>query len=141
VGQKRPTSVGDGQRGKTLVERIDAVTGALLRSHRERSIARHKSRDLLRVYRDVQVASPELHGVEQYRAVLAQETGLEPRAVEKIIRGAEDSFASWPVERPLKFRDVVQYVVVVDCLKANPEAKGVRSRLTTIISEEIPGEI
>jgi hypothetical protein len=117
------------------------VTGELLRSHRERSLARNRSRDLMRDYLNVAAASPGLHGVDQYRAVLARQPGLNPDAIEKVIRGAEDSFAIWPVERPLKFRDVVQYLIVVDCLKANPDTTGVRSRLTTIIAEEVPDEI
>jgi hypothetical protein len=117
------------------------MTGELLRSHRERSLARNRSRDLMRDYLNVAAASPGLHGVDQYRAVLARQPGLNPDAIEKVIRGAEDSFAIWPVERPLKFRDVVQYLIVVDCLKANPDTTGVRSRLTTIIAEEVPDEI
>lgn len=95
----------------------------------------------MRDYREVAAVSPGLHGVEQYRAVLARQPGLDPGAIEQVIRGAEDSFAIWPVERPLRFRDVVQYLIVVDCLKANPAAHGVRSRLTTIIAEEVPDEI
>jgi len=132
---------GGRQDGRSLVQRIDAVTGELLRSHRERSLARTRSRDLMRDYREVAAASPGLNGVEQYRAVLARQPGLDPNAIEQVIRGAEDSFAVWPIERPLKFRDVVQYLIVVDCLKANPAANGVRSRLTTIIAEEVPDEI
>ena len=143
VGQKSATMdrIGGRQDGKTLVQRIDAMTGELLRSHRERSLARHRSRDLMKDYLEVAAASPDLQGVDQYRAVLARQPGLDPSTIEKIIRGAEDSFAIWPVDRPLKFRDVVQYLIVVDCLKAHPAANGVRSRLTTIIAEEVPDEI
>jgi hypothetical protein len=118
-----------------------AITHDVLRTWRERVQARRASRESLRLYREVAASFPELTAVSRYREVVARQTGLDDAGVRVIIAGAESSFASWPVERPLKFRDVVQYLVVHQCLKADPAALGIRSRLTTIIAEEIPNEL
>jgi hypothetical protein len=119
----------------------DVLAVAVPRSWRERVLARQTSRESLRVYREVEEAHPELTGPTRYKAVVARQTGLDEADVETILERAEMSFASWPVERPLKFRDVVQYLVVHQHLNANPAALGVCSRLTTIIAEEIPQEL
>ena len=99
------------------------------------------SRESLRIYRELEVASPELTGVPRYHAIVARQTGLDDFGVREILERAEVSFASWPIERPLKFRDVVQYIVATRCLNADASALGIRSRLTTIVAEEIPGEL
>jgi hypothetical protein len=112
--------------------------GDVFRAWRERALARRLSRDLLRVYRESEAAMPELTGFARYRDVAARQTGLDEIGVRTILERAESSFASWPVERPLTFRDVVQYLVVHRCLDADPAAPGVRSRLATIVADEIP---
>ena len=115
-----------------------AMVPSLYRSWRERAWARQTSRAALQLYREVQVTRPELEGVTRYQEVLARHTGLDEQRVRKIIAGAENSFAIWPVERELRFRDVVQYLVVYQCLEAEPRVLGTRTQLTTIIEEEIP---
>jgi len=118
---------------------MDGFGVGIVRTWRERTTARHVSRESLRIYREVEESSPELTGMTRYHEVVARQTGLDDSSVAEILERAEGSFASWPVERPLTFRDVVQYIVVAQCLNADPSAPGVRSRLTTIIAEEIPG--
>ena len=119
---------------------FDAIAPEIYRTWRERSVARQTSRALRQLYLEVESTRPELTGVTRYREVIARQTGLDDAQVRRIIARAETSFANWPVERPLKFRDVVQYLVVCQCLEADPRALGTRSRLTTIIAEEIPNE-
>jgi hypothetical protein len=119
---------------------LDAIAPGLYRTWRERSMARQMSRTALQVYREVEADRPEISGVSRYREVVARQTGFDEQCVRRIIAGAESSFAIWPVERPLKFRDVVQYLVVYQCLAVAPRALGTRSRLTTIIEEIIPDE-
>ena len=120
---------------------FDAIAIDFLRTWRERVTARQMSRESLRVYREVEQSAPELTGVTRYREIIARQTGLDDAGVSEILERAESSFASWPVARPLKFRDVVQYIVARQCLNADTTALGIRSRLTTIIAEEIPGEL
>lgn len=120
---------------------FEVLGSGIVRTWRERSTARQVSRESLRIYREVEVSAPELSGWPRYHAVVARQTGLDDSGVREILERAEGSFASWPIERPLKFRDVVQYMVATRCLNADASAVGIRSRLTTIIAEEIPGEL
>jgi hypothetical protein len=120
---------------------FDGVAVDIVRTWRERVTARQISREALRIYREVEESHPELTGVPRYREIVARQTGLDDSGVSEILERAEGSFASWPVERPLKFRDVVQYIVASRCLNADVRVLGIRSRLTTIIADEIPGEL
>ncbi len=120
---------------------FDGIAIDMLRTWRERVTARQISRESLRIYREVEEALPELAGVTRYREIVARQTGLDGAGVDEVLERAENSFATWPVERPLRFRDVVQYIVAWQCLNAGTTALGVRSRLTAIIAAEIPGEL
>jgi hypothetical protein len=119
----------------------EVLGSGLVRTWRERTTARQVSRESLRIYREIEVAEPGLSGWPRYHAVVARQTGLDDSGVREILQRAEGSFASWPIERPLKFRDVVQYLVATRCLNADPSVPGIRARLTTIIADEIPGEL
>jgi hypothetical protein len=121
--------------------RFAAFAREFLRTRREKVLARQTSRDLLRVYHEIHSAQPELSGVARYQKVVARQTGLDESGVRRILESAENSFASWPVERPLNFRDVVQYLVAHACLDADPAATGIRARLATIVAEEIPPDL
>lgn len=125
----------------TLTHWFGAFAAALLRTRREQGLARRTSRDLLRVYREFEATQPELTAVARYREVVARQTGLDARDVRTVLERAESSFARWPEERPLRFRDVVLYLVVHGCLNADPGAIGIRSSLATIVADEIPEEI
>lgn len=132
-------------RGGTLVAMqtrsgswIDLVSMGVLRTWRERTYARETSRRALQVYRQVAEKQPELLGVQRYREVVARQTGLDDTGVRRILNGAEHSFAAWPKERPLRFRDVVQYLVISKCLSEQPSEILGRSRLAAIVEAEIP---
>jgi len=117
---------------------VNLVSGGALRSWRECSYARRVSRHAVEVYRDIEARRPELTGVNRYKEVVARETGLDDTGVRRILAGAESSFAAWPVERELRFRDVVQYLVISKCLADDPDVQAPRSRLAAIIQEEVP---
>ena len=120
---------------------LAGLSRGVLGSWRERRVARRASVESLRFYRELEAAHPGRSAASRYEAVVARRTGLDCAGVRQVLRRAEDSFASWPVERPLRLRDVVQYLVVHECLAADPSAVGTRSRLTTIIAEVIPRDL
>jgi len=123
------------------MRRLVAFNVGILRIWRERVLARRTSRDLLRIYRELEAVQPETDAVARYRQVIARQTGLDEGGVRRMLEHAQDSFASWPVERTLTFRDVVQYLVAVVCLNADPAAPGIRARLGPIIAAEIPADL
>jgi len=120
---------------------LAGLSREMLGGWRERRVARRTSVESLELYRELEAARPELPAIERYEQVVARRTGFDGDGVRRVLRRAEDSFASWPVERPLKLRDVVQYLVVHECLNADPSIVGVRTRLTTIIAEVIPKDL
>ena len=117
---------------------LGGLIGDLRRGWQERRLARRVSRASLRVYREIAATEPGLSALERYRAVVARQTALDALGVEQVLERAASSFANWPVDRPLCLRDVVQYLVVQQCLAAHPDALGVRTALAAIIAAEIP---
>lgn len=120
---------------------LAGLSRGVLGGWRERRVARRTSVESLQLYREIEALRPELPAIARYEQVVARHTGLDGEGVRRVLRRAEDSFASWPIERPLKFRDVVQYLVVHECLSADPSIVGTRTRLTTIIAEVIPKDL
>jgi hypothetical protein len=120
---------------------LAGLSRGVLGGWRERRVARRTSVESLQLYRELEAMRPELPAIARYEQVVARRTGLDGEGVRRVLRRAEDSFASWPIERPLKFRDVVQYLVVHECLNADPSIVGTRTRLTTIIAEVIPKDL
>lgn len=108
---------------------------------RERRVALRTSRSSLRVYRELEVTSPDVQGVARYEEVVIRQTGFDRQRAREIVRLAEDSFAAWPNERSVNFRDVVQYLVVHECLKADPAALGIRAELPSFIAGLIPANL
>jgi hypothetical protein len=110
----------------------------VVRSWRERAIARDISRDCLRIFRELEASQPRLRGVARYLEVVAQHGGLDPSEALDIIDGAHESFACWPIERALGFRDVVHYLAAQKCLAGRPVEQGIVTHLASIIDAEIP---
>jgi hypothetical protein len=70
--------------------------------------------ELLRLYHTVAAGHPDLTGDELYRQILRVRANGDSLAADTALKEAEESFAMWPVPRALRFRDVVNYVVVSD---------------------------
>jgi len=121
--------------------RLEVVPRLLLGGIWERHVARKASLESLQMFRELEAEQPDLDGMQRYKTFIARRTGLDGAGVSRVMERAEDSFASWPIERPLRFRDVVQYLVVYECLKADPSSLGTRSELTSVIAEVIPDNL
>ena len=125
----------------SLTQRLRAFLADGRRARRERVLARRLSRESLRIFRSVETQLPQLTGAPRYRAVIARQAGLDEDGARRFIERAEDTFASWPEERPIRFRDVVQYLVVERWLAIDPGAQGFRSDLAAIVAKEIPEDL
>jgi hypothetical protein len=110
----------------------------VMRSWRERGIARDISRHCLRIFRDLEDTQPQVKGVARYLEVVVRHAGLDAAAALDVIDGAQESFACWPVERALRFRDVVHYLAARQCLAGRPPEQGILTHLAPIIDSEIP---
>jgi len=105
---------------------------------RERNQIRRICAESLELYRQVAIEMPRGTNEERYARVVEKRSGADADAVVRFMRRAEESFATWPVERPLNFRDVVQYMAVTDCLKTDIAVAGVRSRVVDLAIEIVP---
>jgi hypothetical protein len=112
---------------------------------RERRQIRRFCDDSLRLYRQVEEQMPQASQTERYARFIELSSGVTAAAVPIVMRRAEESFADWPNERPLNFRDVVQYLAVTDCLKIDIAVVGVRSRMVDfvidIVGQVIPRDL
>jgi hypothetical protein len=113
---------------------------------RERRQIRRVCVNTLKHYRQAEAEMPQASHEELYARVIEQSSGgADPSALREIMRRAKESFATWPVERPLALRDVAQYIVVTDCLRNDLAVTGVRSRVVdlalVIAAEVIPANL
>lgn len=126
---------------RSLAGRIRAFARELRRASAERAVAHRTSREALSAYREIAAERPELTGTLRYQQIIARHMGADDDAARRFVERAESEFARWPVERPVRFRDVVQYLVVQRWLAVDPQAQGFLTRLTTIVAKEIPEEL
>src|ERR1700693_3401140 len=112
-----------------------------LTSLRESSHVRRTCLDALKLYRDVAAEMPGASSLERYEQVVARRTGADPAGVARILRRAKESFASWPSERPLKFRHVAQYLAITEQLDAQPDSSGLRTRVDAVVARLIPADL
>jgi hypothetical protein len=108
---------------------------------RERYQIRRICAHSLKLYRRVAREMPEASNMERYARVIAEHSGADSHTVQAIMRRTEESFATWPVERPLTFRDIVQYIAVTGGLKADIAVTGVRSRHVDSVFDIVAGVI
>jgi hypothetical protein len=110
-------------------------------SLRERKHVRRTCKDALKLYRAVAAEMPEASSRERYERVVARRTGADPAGVARILRRAEESFASWPSEHPLRFRHVAEYLAITEQLNAEPGGHGLRTRVDVVVARLIPADI
>jgi hypothetical protein len=112
---------------------------------RERRQIRRFCDESLMLYRQVEAQMPQGSQTERYGRFVELRSGVTPGSVPTVLRRAAESFADWPNERPLNFRDVVQYLAVTDCLKIDIAVAGVRSRIVDfvidIVGQVIPRDL
>ncbi len=63
------------------------------------------------------------------------------RATSVILHHAGESFCSWPAWHDLRFRDVVQYVVVYEYLRSHKEKVGTQTRMGATVARIIPRDL
>jgi hypothetical protein len=112
-----------------------------LRLMRERQHVKRTCRDCLALYRQGEAQRANTTAAERYAHVIASRTGADANGVNTILRRAEESFAAWPNDRPLNFRDVVQYLAVTERLGDTLSESGVRAHVAEIVARLIPEDL
>jgi len=104
----------------------------------EKRYVRRESRKALATYRDVRTQRSTVQGMELYEEVVARLTGASADAAHALVRAAEQSFAEWPVERDLTFRDVVHYLCFQRFCASHDNRDWMRTSLREVVEAEIP---
>jgi hypothetical protein len=114
-------------------------------ARRERKQIRCICEESLTLYRQIEIEMPQAANRDRYARLIERRSGADADAVLRFLRRAEESFATWPIERPLSLRDIVQYMVVTDEFKTDTAVDGVRSRAVDlavdIVPEMIPADL
>ena len=114
----------------------------LFAAHRERRYAKAASQQLLGLFWREQREHPELKGKPLYEAVIARRLSPNPAlSPVEIVRRAEESFTDWPVERALKFRDVVHYQIFDEYMHRGEVRHGTRTNIGVAVARIIPDEL
>jgi len=135
-GQAGPAPIALRQR---LVVLADEAL-AMLIAPRETLYAVQTSRDLLKLFWIVSASHPGLDRRDVYRKVVVARTGASAQDAESVLVRAEQSFATWPSERPLTFSDVVHYLAVSEFLASNSRI-GTRTNMGRVVAGRISGDL
>ena len=112
-----------------------------LAAWREQRFSQIAGQRALALFELVRAERPDLVGDSLYEAFLCRRNALEGSAARMILRRAENSFAMWPHERDLIFRDVVQYLVISEYFDTYRNRAGTATNMNKIIARVIPKEL
>ena len=127
--------------GHFNLRRLSQYTSPLVAAWRELRFAKKAGRRALAHYHRLRTDRPELIGQALYLAFVRERNAIDESAARAILRRAEASFAAWPNDRDLNFRDVVQYLVISEYLSSHPERGGTTVNMTRIIAQVVPGQL
>jgi hypothetical protein len=105
---------------------------------RELRSAKKAGRQELTRYQRLRAARPELTGRALYEAFVRERNTLGASAAQALLQRAEASFAAWPADHDLIFRNVVQYLVISEYLMSHPERHSTATNMARIIADVIP---
>ena len=109
--------------------------------HSERKYATRASAELLDLYWQQRRSQPDLNGHALYEKVVAQRLGSESGRAGEIVKRAQESIADWPVERDLRFRDVVHYLIFDEYMRSGKAREGTKTNMGAAVAKIIPEEI
>jgi hypothetical protein len=108
-------------------------------AYAERRYAKSASQQLLELFRREQREHPDLEGRALYGAVIARRLGSNSiLGAADILRRAEESFAVWPRDRKLTFRDVVHYQIFDEYMRQRELRVGTRTDFGVAVARVIP---
>jgi hypothetical protein len=118
------------------------LLGPLFVGWQEKHHAAKASRELLKLYQTIVTARPGIRKEELYRQVVMNRLRVTLAAADAVLDRATESFATWPVERPLTFRDVVHYLAVSEYLGSKDYvASWTREDLGRVVASLVPEDL
>jgi len=117
------------------------LLGPVLAGWRESRQAKKTSQEMLAMYLAEEASTPNIADRDLYRRVLVRRLGGSVVAAEAVLRRAEESFASWPTKRPLKYRDIVHCLAVMEYLDSSAVANWTRKDFRHRVARYIPEDL
>ena len=106
----------------------------------ERRYAERESAVMLALYKEVRETDAPLVGKKLYEKIVARRLECDETEAAEIVRHADESYAQWPDDRDLTFRDVVRYVIVHHLLSRHAGRVGTQANTEQTVMDTIPGE-
>ena len=94
--------------------------------------------EMLRWYQRVSGAEPQLTGTTLYQEILVQRFGLDLKVARCVLQRVRRSFCEWPRRRELRFRDLVNYLVMEEYMQAHSTKIGTYTDMRRMVSRIIP---
>jgi hypothetical protein len=105
---------------------------------KEKEYALRQAALMLDICRHLQTENPGISGEALYEMVVQYGLDCDAQKARDIIRGADQSFAQWPDERDVNFRDICNYVIFHQLMAQHTKALGTRADMEAIIAFAIP---
>ncbi len=106
----------------------------------DKRFVRSECKKALSCFRGVRSDQPGMAKRDLYREVVTRCLGSGPDRAIRIVRRAEQSYAAWPAGRDVRFRDVVTYVLVEECLISKRRTND-HAHIEAIVAAAIPGDL
>jgi hypothetical protein len=126
---------------RTLRDRWTEFTTNRRAAWQELRFAQEAGQRALACFLRLQSNEAALSGRSLYEAFVCEYGKTDSAAARTTLRRAEASFAAWPNERDLIFRDVVQYMVILEYLTTHPKRSGTTANMTGVLSKIIPVQL
>jgi len=107
----------------------------------ERRNARQASAALLNLFWKVRRMRPQLAGRPLYEAVVAEHLGSGSGPAALAVSRADASFAQWPRERDVRFRDVVHLLVFEECARQSKGGEALRTMIGRVVDQIVPADL
>jgi hypothetical protein len=107
----------------------------------ERRYATKAATQLLELYWLQRREHPQLKSRALYESVVALRLGPQAGRAAEVVRRAEESFTDWPVERELRFRHVVHYLIFDEYMRSREARGGTKTNLGVVVARIIPEDI
>jgi hypothetical protein len=111
-----------------------------LRSWREKRFAAAECSKLLALYQAVSSHESGHSRQDAYGEVVMAHTGCDVAQARLTLAHAAENYASWPVSRDLKFRDVVHFVIASRLLDISGKGS-IQVDLKHVVSARIPSSL
>jgi hypothetical protein len=107
----------------------------------ERRSARRASVELLNLFWKIRRSRPELAGRPLYEAVVAEHLGSGGGPAALAVSRADASFAQWPRERDVRFRDVVHLLVFEACARQSDGREALQTLVGRVVDRIVPADL